>query len=117
MAEMKRTVDRNCLNSGLFLVFLLLSFSFHFLFFCYVPCYVFQSFDYIHAVTCTGKPSLIPNGMRLYRLSVPTPAHKLLALIDLYETLTIQQAVVFCSTRRCVPRATSCAVWGCVTSW
>jgi translation initiation factor 4A len=44
--------------------------------------------------------SSLPPGMLVYRVSVDAPELKVDALADLYETLTIQQAIVFCNTRR-----------------
>lgn len=46
------------------------------------------------------EASSLPPGMTIYRVSVDVPELKVDALADLYETLTIQQAIVFCNTRR-----------------
>lgn len=44
--------------------------------------------------------STVPTGTRLYRVFVASSDDKPDAFAELYETLTIQQAVVYCNTRR-----------------
>jgi len=46
------------------------------------------------------KEELTLDGIKQYYVAVEKEDYKLATLIDLYESLTIQQAIIYCNTRR-----------------
>merc|ERR1719159_1487042 len=48
------------------------------------------------------EEELTLEGIKQFYIALDDPAQRLPCLIDLYETLTISQAMIFCNTRRAV---------------
>lgn len=66
----------------------------------HITCFYISTSPFSHMNTLDGMFQLTLDGIKQFYVSVEREDWKLETLIDLYDTLSITQAVIFCNTRR-----------------